>query len=471
MKKKEKNKLINIYTLLLSTLVIIGLISYLLPKAQFDNNTIVNGSGVVRSTISSILKSPFEGIAGCLELIIFVACFGGFIKVIDKTNTVEKKIFNLAKKIKNKDLLIVPISLLLFTVLGILIPNYNFLIVFIIIFTAFSLSVGYDALLGIGIPVVGFTSGTLIGLTSPWSLYFQNEIQNNKSVLLFSILLSLFLLLLAAYFFYDYILRVKKSKKNSILSEEEKDNIEIQYDEFVLKTNTQNKKTKLTENISTILFILTYIVLIVGFIPWEQLNITCFSKFSGWLTGTSLGKWGLLNASIWLLLISALIAYINDFKKKDYFNYFVDGIKDTIKIIIVIALIQAIFITLNNTYLNNYIVFSLARWVQTLPKGMNVVCNYFLHFIASLLIPASEISNYTNTIIINSKFGTDLSILIFSSADLLAKLFIPTCIPLITCLMISKVNYKTWLRFIFKLIISILIISLMLLLLFAFFLK
>ena len=471
MKKKEKNKLINIYTLLLAILVIIGLISYLLPKAQFDSNTIVNGSGVVRSTISSILKSPFEGIAGCLELIIFVACFGGFIKVIDKTNTVEKKIFNLAKKLKNKDLLIVPISLLLFTMLGILIPNYNFLIVFIILFTAFAISVGYDALLGIGIPIVGFTSGTLIGLTSPWSLYFQNEIQNNKSVLLFSILLSLFLLLLAAYFFYDYILRLKKSKKNSILSEEEKDNIEIQYDEFVLKTNTQNRKTKLTENISTIIFVLTYIILIIGFIPWKQLNITFFSKFSGWLTGASLGKWGLLNASIWLLLMSALIAYINDFKKKDYYNYFIDGIKDTIRIIIVISLIQAIFITLNNTHLNNYIVYILASWIQTLPKGMSVIFNFILHFIASSLIPASEISNYTNAIIINSKFGTDLSILIFSSADLLAKLFVPTCIPLITCLMISKVNYKTWIRFIFKLIISILIISLMLLLLFAFFLK
>ena len=43
--------------------------------------------------------------------------------------------------------------------------------------------------------------------------------------------------------------------------------------------------------------------MIIGFIPWGEFGVTIFDKFTGWLTGSSLGNWGFYESALWFLIM------------------------------------------------------------------------------------------------------------------------------------------------------------------------
>ena len=51
--------------------------------------------------------------------------------------------------------------------------------------------------------------------------------------------------------------------------------------------------------------------MIIGFIPWGEFNITLFDKFTGWLTGSSLGNWWFYEAALWFLIMAIVIGIVN----------------------------------------------------------------------------------------------------------------------------------------------------------------
>ena len=66
-----------------------GLLTYVLPAAQFDGGNIVNGTGVVRASLSDVLMSPILGFENAIDVCIFVLILGGFLAVVAKTKALK----------------------------------------------------------------------------------------------------------------------------------------------------------------------------------------------------------------------------------------------------------------------------------------------------------------------------------------------------------------------------------------------
>lgn len=65
------------------------------------------------------------------------------------------------------------------------------------------------------------------------------------------------------------------------------------------------------------LFALTFLVMIIGFIPWGDFGVTFFNGFTGWLTGAPLGSWYFYESALWFLIMSIVISIVNRYGEKN----------------------------------------------------------------------------------------------------------------------------------------------------------
>ena len=99
-RKKKFSLALSSFTIIILLIFVLGILSHLLPGAQFKGEEIVNGSGVVGAKLSEILLSPILGFADAVDVSIFVMILGGFLAIINSTGALETGIQVLIKKLK-----------------------------------------------------------------------------------------------------------------------------------------------------------------------------------------------------------------------------------------------------------------------------------------------------------------------------------------------------------------------------------
>ena len=107
-RKKKFSLALSSFTIIILLIFVLGILSHLLPGAQFKGEEIVNGSGVVGAKLSEILLSPILGFADAVDVSIFVMILGGFLAIINSTGALETGIQVLIKKLKE---MTIPMSL------------------------------------------------------------------------------------------------------------------------------------------------------------------------------------------------------------------------------------------------------------------------------------------------------------------------------------------------------------------------
>ena len=180
----------------------------------------------------------------------------------------------------------------------------------------------------------------------------------------------------------NYAKKVIKKKGSTILSLRERKNMEMEYGGHVAKKQDNVKLTK-KQIITLCLFGLTFVIMIIGFIPWEEFGITFFSGTTGWLTGTPLGSWYFYEAALWFLIMSVVIGFINRTGEKEFVDTFIDGADDMVGVILIIAIARGASVLMQSTYLDNYIIYNAANILQLVPEFIFAPLNtyYMLYYL------------------------------------------------------------------------------------------
>ena len=98
--KKKSSKVksrITAFTIIFCIIIALGIISWLLPDAEFIDSTIVDGSGVVAASLSDILMAPILGFEDAVDVSIFILVLGGLLAIVTKTGALEQGIKEFAK--------------------------------------------------------------------------------------------------------------------------------------------------------------------------------------------------------------------------------------------------------------------------------------------------------------------------------------------------------------------------------------
>ena len=347
---------------------------------------------------------------------------------------------------------------------------------FYVLLAATMVAAGMDTLVGSAVILLGAGSGVLGSTVNPFAVgvaisSLPEGVSANQGLIIFTgLLLWLTTLLISIIFVMNYAKKVQDDKGSTFLSLQEQKAMEKKFAAEIEGAKDKQKEVKLTtkQKITLILMGLTFLVMIIGFIPWGDFNVTIFDNFTGWLTGTPLGGWYFAEASVWFFVMAIIIGIIARMKEKDLVDTFIDGANDMIGVILIIAVARGASVLMNVTYLDNYIIYNAADLLSNLPEVAFVPLNYLLHVVLSILVPSSSGLAVLSTPIIGGvastlNYNVDVTIMTLVSANGLVNLITPTCGAIMGGLALAKVEYTTWFKWAFKIVVTIAIANILIL--------
>ena len=448
---------------------------------------LVDGSGVVGAKLFQILKAPILGFADAIDVCIFVMVLGGFLAVMAKTKALETGIKILVKKLKGKEYLLILLLMFIFSILG---TTYGFLeesVGFYVLIAATMFAAGMDPLVGVATILLGAGSGVLGSTINPFATGVAVSAMkdagiefNNGTVIFIGVVLWLTTLAISAFFVMRYAKKVQRDKGSTFLSLREQAAAEKKYGKFL---EGQGDDIKLTgkQIASLIVFAFSFLVMIIGFVPWgEFFENSIFSQLhdafggflGGGLTGEALGDWWFYEAALWFFLISIVISLINREGEHGYVDTFIDGADDMIGVVLVIAVARGASVLMAQTHLDNFIVYNASNFLATLPEMAFVPLNYLLHVVLSVLVPSSSglatlSTPITAPVAANLGYSTNVAAMTIVAANGLVNLITPTCGAIMGGLALAKVDYSTWFKWGIRVVACIAVANIVVLCLFS----
>ncbi len=463
----KKHSLLKVLSIVL---LLLTLVSYVLPGRD----------GISEIGIADLLVNYFSIVLQNFSyIILFILTIGGFYGVLNKTPAYKKLLDNIVTSIKPLNKKVIYLTILIFACITALTGMTIPLFIFVPFVVSIILLLGYDKLVAlsatIGSIIIGYIGGIFVNFTNPNS-YMINTFEqfvglDNKFENVFPRLLLLLVgIVLLIYFVSKYIKNVEEKKVKYELS----DSSEL----LIAEVKGSYKDIKTWPLI--VILCLTFIILVLGMVPWSGLfNITVFNKFHTWLIGLkikdfaifptlissnlpALGEWNttqnLLASYVYMsmLLVFAtfVIALVNKIKVNEMLDNFVEGAKKMIPTAILITIAYTVLVCAYNN-----------GFIETIITGYGK----FNYVVSSLLAFLGCILNVDTIWIMAGVFGeivnviTDESILA-SVAILLQGIYGifflvgPTSLILIIGLTYLDIPYTTWLKYIWRFVIALIIL-------------
>ena len=483
--KKKRNFSLSAFTIIILMIYLLGIISHLLPEAQFVGEHLVDGSGVIGATLSQTLMAPVygfvgaDGIDGAIQICFFVLILGAFLKMVNSTNAIEDGIKVLIKKLHGKELILIPVLMIIFSIGGTTYGMLEETVGFYALLAVAMVAAGMDTIVSSAVVLLGAGSGVLGSTINPFAVGAavdaaskvlpEGYVVNQGIIIGLGTVLWLTTLGISIFFVMRYAKKVIAKKGSTFLSLQEQKDMNLTYAD----TDKKEKVTKLTgkQKLTLILFGLTFVVMIIGFIPWEDLApgvFGFFSKFTGKITGEPLGYWYFNEASLWFLIMTIVIGIVNGYRESKIVDIFIDGADDMVGVILVIAVARGASILMQQTHLDNYIIFNASNALQNVPKAVFAPLNYILHLGLSVLVPSSSgLATLSSPIMAplayQIGYNVEVTLMEMVAANGLVNLFTPTCGAIMGGLALAKVQYTTWLKWVAKVIVTIVIVNIIIL--------
>ena len=479
MTKKKSKAMLSAYSIIMILIVLLAILSHVLPAAKFVGEDIVNGSGTVGATLSQVLMAPILGFEDAVDVAIFIMMLGGLLKIIDKTKALETGIKVLVQKLKGKELWLIPILMFIFSICGTTYGMLEETVGFYVLLAATMFAAGMDPLVGSAVILLGAGSGVLGSTINPFatgvalSALPDGVAASQGIVLLIAVVLWLTTYAISTLFVLAYAKKVKKDKGSTILSLREQQQAEKRFGKFV-EASSEKAVLSTKQKVTLWLFALTFLVMVIGFVPWNEFGITFFDGFTGWLTGSSLGNWYFYESALWFAIMSIIISIVNGYGEKDFVDTFVDGADDMIGVILVIAVARGASVLMGQTHLDNYIIYNATEVLSKLPELLFVPLNYILHILLSILVPSSSgLATLSTPIVVplsvSLGYNPEVTIMTLVAANGLVNLITPTCGAIMGGLALAKVEYPTWVKWALKVVAVIAVANIVILMLYSLF--
>lgn len=514
-KTKKQKKTLSAFTILLIILVALAIVTIIMGAlgASYTDPNTGETAFVQGATLSGILTAPIFGFQDAIGVCLFVLVLGGFLGIITETGALDAGIAALVKKLHGNEIILIPILMVIFSIGGTTYGMCEETVPFYLLLAATMVAAGFDSLTGAAVVLLGAGCGVIGSTVNPFAvgvavdaLSSQGIAANQAVIMVIGVILWAATLIPAILFVMHYAKKVKADKGSTFLSLQEQEDM---MNEWGMTESEQEgaggdtvKEQAMTgrQKWSLIVFALTFVVMIVAFIPWEDLGVNAFvagqeyetvettvsaadvegvyaqatdgatltldnneggvvvadeevaPAWSSFLTGVPIGQWYFDEASTWFLLMALVIGIIGGVSESRFVKAFINGAADMMSVVLVIALARSVTVLMSQTGLDMWILDNASNALSGLSAIVFAPLSFLLYIVLSFLIPSSSGMATVSIPILGPLaaqlgFSPDVMIMIFSAGNGLVNLFTPTSGAIMGGLALAKVEYTTWLRF------------------------
>ena len=250
---------------------------------------------------------------------------------------------------------------------------------------------------------------------------------------------------------------------------------------------TSERRRNVSFGVALVLFVL---FIIGAIIPWESLieNCSVFSDFNTWLAGIKIGDysifgniiglplsvdqttgsttgvisvfgtWSITDIAILLFVLTALFAVINGIKVNDFIATVTEGTKKILPVALTAMLLSIVLVMAVTTGIS----VTITNGILKLADGFNRATATLATIIGSVLTSdfyylISTVGTVFNVVVSNQEYYGVIS-LILQSVYNLVMIIAPTSVGLVIGLYYLNIPYNKWFKFIWKLLVALLII-------------
>ena len=390
-------------------------------------------------SIGSVLLSFQRGVTAAGTIVAFLLLIGGAFGVVNATGAVEAMMARFIVKFKTEKSRYVLISgLLLFFGLSAGIFGMSMeSLVFAPFLISLMVAMGYDALLGIAIPVVGCAIGYGAAFLNPFNIGIA---QNIAELPLFSglpvrVLFFACAFLISALYLVNYATKIRKNPELSHCYGDVYEGKKIVDPESIHFSGKQ--KLVLT------IFVLAIGVLIYGAMFKSFFMNECATVF-------------------FVMGVVAGLAY--GMSPSEVAENFVKGASALVLAALIVGAARGIVVVLEEGHIIDTLIFYASESLRGLPAIISAPCMVFTQTLINLLINSGSgqaVVTMPIMIPVGDLLGINrqVTVLAFQAGDGFSNMFWFTSGTLMAGLGIAKVGYGSWVKFAWKLMIMLLLLG------------
>ncbi|WP_404814653.1 YfcC family protein [Secundilactobacillus malefermentans] len=489
-KPKRRFKMPSAFTILFFIIILVAVLTWIIPAGSYSTDKAGN---IIAHTYKSVTSDP-QGIwdvfmapvfgmvgndktEGAISVSLFILVIGGFLGVVNKTRALDDGISSIVSRYKGKEKALIPLLMILFAIGGSTYGMAEETIAFYPLLIPVMMGVGFDSLVAVAIVLVGSQVGCLASTVNPFATGVASQTLNiSPGDGLFSrLLLLIILVVVSIWYVYHYASVIEKDPTKSLVyNQRQEDNKRFSIEE---RTDS-NEKMSGRQRAVIWLFALTFVIMIVGLIPWDSINenFTFFNSFTKWFTAipflgnlvgsdmAPFGTWYFSEITMLFLLMSVIIMFVFRMKEKDFMDAFMKGMAEFLSVAIIVAVARGIQVVMNDGMITDTVLHWGEVGLKSLSQSVFIIITYIFYIPMSFLIPStSGLAAATMGIIgpMGKFAGVDSSLVVtaYQAASGWVNLITPTSGVVMGALAIAHVNINIWWKWMFKLMIYIFLIT------------
>ena len=382
-------KVPHVYAIIFALMVIFAVLTWIVPSGSYQRQE-VNGREVtvagtyeqsektyideetgdevdLRQGVFDVLQAPTRGIQEAIEVVAFILIVGGSFQVITKTGAITSGMGRVVRRFKNKDILIIPIAMVLFALGGTSFGMAEETLPFFAIFMPIMMAMGFDSMTAFMVVFVGARTGYIASTINPFNVLIAQGIlgiQGNPQLWLRMIALVV-LTAVAITWVVLYARRVKKNPESSITFEDDiAKKVEFAADESALDAEFTGRQKGVLA-----VFIAGMCLIIWGLVT------------QGWYMN---------EISAVFLAMGLLAGVIACFSQDVIAQEFVAGIADFAFSAIVVGLARGILVIASDGMIIDTILNALATGLGGIPAVLFTTLLYAVENLLAILVPSSS---------------------------------------------------------------------------------
>lgn len=456
-------KVPHVYAIIFALMVIFAVLTWIVPSGSYQRQE-VNGREVtvagtyeqsektyideetgdevdLRQGVFDVLQAPTRGIQEAIEVVAFILIVGGSFQVITKTGAITSGMGRVVRRFKNKDIVIIPIAMVLFALGGTSFGMAEETLPFFAIFMPIMMAMGFDSMTAFMVVFVGARTGYIASTINPFNVLIAQGIlgiQGNPQLWL-RMIAWVVLTAVAITWVVLYARRVKKNPESSITFEDDiAKKVEFAADESALDADFTGRQKGVLA-----VFIAGMCLIIWGLVT------------QGWYMN---------EISAVFLAMGLLAGVIAGFSQDVIAQEFVAGIADFAFSAIVVGLARGILVIASDGMIIDTILNALATGLGGIPAVLFTTLLYAVENLLAILVPSSSgLAALTAPIFgpLTELMGLnpEAAVWALSMGSATMSLICPTSAILVAGLGVCKIKLGQWWKTVWKFFLVVSLIN------------
>lgn len=451
------------FTIVFALIVLAAMLTWVVPAGEFLRQTVDGREVVVADSFHFVDRAPqtwqvfsalFHGFVDKADIIVFILMVGGAFWIVNNSRAIDVGVmaflrwvqrlsrYKLISKLGAHNLIIV-LVMLLFSLFGAVFGMSEETLAFVVVFVPLAISMGFDSIVGVCMCYVAAHVGFAGAMLNPFTIGIAQGIAGVPlfSGLEYRVVCWLILTVLSIAFVLWYAHRVKATPERSPV---------YKLDDYWRNRANSTEDTSLSvrQILILVLFFLTVVALVVGVLVYG---------------------WYIAEISALFFAMGILAGIIDRQSADDIAKLFLAGCKDILSAALVVGLASGIIFILKDGRVIDTMLYALTRSLAQTGEIASLSAMYLFQTLLNLVMPSGS-AKAALTMPIMAQFADlihlsrQTTVLAFQFGDGFTNMLTPTSGVLIGVLGIARIPYGTWLRWVWKFILALIVIGFILML-------